>query len=159
MGTRAKRIYRDVSREERFWPKVDKTAGPNACWPWLACGDPTGYGRFVYENADGKRRLGLAHRFAYEVTHGPIPDGLEIDHLCRNRSCSNPKHLEAVTTKVNHERGTQRMRTNCPSGHPYEPPHLGVNKRGWRFCRTCMNESGRKWRMSKRIELTGEGGY
>src|SRR3990172_8553940 len=93
---------------ERFWSKVDKSGGPDACWPWLAYVLPRGYGQY----ADG-RRLVLAHRFSYAQHIGPIPDGLELNHTCHNiaralgecvggdscmhRRCFNPAHLEPVT--------------------------------------------------------------
>lgn len=84
-----------VPVEERFWPKVDRR-GPDECWPWLATLDRYGYGTFH----DGRRLTG-AHRMAYELLRGPIPDGLELDHLCRTRGCVNPAHLEAVTHREN----------------------------------------------------------
>ena len=78
--------------EERFWAKVDKT---DDCWLWTANRTNAGYGHFWLD-----RRMVLAHRFAYELLIGPIPDGLTLDHLCRVRACVNPAHLEAVTNRV-----------------------------------------------------------
>ncbi len=77
---------------ERFWAKVNRL-GEDDCWEWLASSQPHGYGQF----APGGRAGGMttAHRVAYELTFGPIPEGLSIDHLCRNRGCVNPAHLEA----------------------------------------------------------------
>lgn|SRR5438270_7935452 len=66
------------------------------CWPWRGCVQSKGYGCVGRD---------LVHRVVYTITHGPIPDGLTIDHLCRNRRCANPAHLEAVTMKENYERG------------------------------------------------------
>jgi len=80
--------------EERFWEKVDKT---ETCWNWTA-GQQKGYGAFSIA-----RRPTGAHRYSYAAVHGPIPDGLEIDHICHNRLCVNPQHLRAVTSKQNGE--------------------------------------------------------
>lgn len=95
--------------QERFWRKVQKT---DACWLWLACLDSAGYGRFSIV-----RERSYAHQLAYSELHGPIPDGLELDHVCHSndpscpggpcvhRRCVNPAHLEAVTHRVNTLRG------------------------------------------------------
>lgn len=85
---------------ERFWPRVDRR-GETECWMWRGCVNPvTGYGQW----ANGYSIIG-AHRVAYELMVGPIPSGLEIDHLCRVRACVNPAHLEAVTHRENILRG------------------------------------------------------
>lgn len=91
---------------ERFWPKVDKD-GPvpehrpdlGPCWVWVAGGWKRGYGCFYHDN-----RMTRAHCFAYELLVGPVPDGLELDHLCRNKGCVNPTHLEPVTHDENIKR-------------------------------------------------------
>lgn len=87
-------------REERFWLKVDKSGD---CWLWKAGRDTNGYGAF---------ERNTAHRTAYELSVGPIPDGLEIDHLCHVKACVNPAHLEAVTHRVNLGRRVFRARGN-----------------------------------------------
>lgn len=127
--------------EERFWAKVDQR--PDGCWVWTA-GRQRGYGRFW----DGSRGV-YAHRFAFELLVGPIYDGEELDHLCRNRSCVNPAHLEPVTHRVNAQRGIagqvngdrERAKTHCPKGHEYAGANLYVNGRGWRRCRLCVKEA------------------
>lgn len=85
---------------ERFWSKVEKTDG---CWLWKGATAGPGYGRF---RLDGVLRY--AHRFSYEISVGPIPKGLEMDHLCRTKNCVNPSHLQAVTHQINILRGFRR---------------------------------------------------
>lgn len=100
---------------ERFWAKVEKSQG--TCWQWKAFIHPrTGYGFFYYRN-----KTGGAHRFAFEIANGAIPDGMEIDHTCHNRSCVNPAHLRLATTKQNAEN---------PDG-PYASSTSGVRGVSW----------------------------
>lgn len=88
--------------EERFWSKVEKTDG---CWNWTAYIMPQGYGRM---NVNGK--LVMVHRLAYEFAKGPVPEGMEVDHVCFHRACVNPDHLRLTTHKQNNEhmKGAQR---------------------------------------------------
>lgn len=116
------------AREERFWSKVDKT---DTCWLWVSRMFWDGYGNFY---ADSSRPSMRAHRFAYELLVGPIPEGLVIDHLCRVRSCVNPDHLEPVTNQENLRRA---MSTHCPQGHEFTDENTWCDKRGHRQCRTC----------------------
>lgn len=76
---------------DRFWSKVDRSAGPDACWPWTATTSRDGYGRFAYPVTVGGRVH--AHRFSYSLAHGPVPDGLVVCHSCDNPPCCNPAHL------------------------------------------------------------------
>ena len=133
--------------QERFWKKVNKN-GPTLvpklgpCWIWTAAINSHGYGQFM--PILKPRKLVPAHRFAYETLVGPIPEGLESDHLCRNPACVNPAHLEFVTHKINCRRGTvgivagarMRSKTHCPYGHEYTPENTYLNK-GRRVCRAC----------------------
>lgn len=82
----------------RWWSKIDVSGD---CWEWTPPVGNHGYGEFARQ---GERRTVLAHRYAYELLVGPIPDGLEIDHLCRNKACVNPDHLEPVTKSENARR-------------------------------------------------------
>ena len=127
---------------ERFWRKVSK-APDGACWEWLGSKN-CGYGHI---RDSGSMRK--AHRVAYELVIGPIPEGLVIDHLCRNRACVNPSHLEPVSQKENIRRGVSVVAvkmalTHCPHGHPYSGENLYTNRRGWRYCRTCMRRMNRE---------------
>lgn len=124
-----------VSRSEadRFWEKVNKT---EACWLWTGS-LAGGYGRFW---ANG--HMISAHRWAYEAANGPIPDGLELDHLCRTLVCVQASHLEAVTHRENVLRGVgpaavHARKTHCIHGHEYTPENTYKRKGGWRSCRAC----------------------
>jgi hypothetical protein len=91
------------------------------------------------------RRLQRVHRVVWEWLIGPIPDGLTLDHLCRNRACCNPDHIELVTMAENKRRGYSRnainaRKTHCPKRHPLEGDNLMVDKRGYRRCRECALE-------------------
>lgn len=109
----------------------------------------TGY-VYLWWRTPGARYTTGGHRATWEFLNGrPVPVGLELDHLCRNRWCINPTHLEPVTHAENVRRGEcgihQRSRTHCPSGHPYEGDNLIV-RRGGRYCRICMNHANRVYR-------------
>lgn len=120
-----------------FWAKVRKT---DTCWLWFGDRKDTGYGRYKF----GRKNV-AAHRFTYELAKGPIPEGLEIDHLCRVRNCVNPDHLEAVTHLVNVRR-SERV-AGCPPTHVKDT----VTRPSWNgkyalICRTCKKEYDRiRW--------------
>lgn len=137
---------------ERFNAKIRRTA--NGCHEWMAYRGENGYGRFY---VDG--RGALAHRWAYEYFIGPIPPGLQIDHLCKNRSCVNPEHLEAVTGSVNVRRSSNaeaarrraKATTHCPRGHEYTPENT-YQTSGGRACRICKRELGRAHYLANKEE-------
>ena len=118
--------------EERFYSKVARGDG---CWEWIAAKCQLGYGKFWLEG-----QMREAHRVSYELTHGPVPDGLELDHLCRNTSCVNPEHLDPVSHRENCKRVPQP--DVCPQGHT----DFSINYRGHRFCRTCKVQEQRRRR-------------
>ena len=125
--------------EARFWSYVQRGAA-DECWLWIGTTAGKGYGQFAYSNGSGRVREG-AHRIAYTLALGPIPDGMTIDHLCRTHNCVNPAHLEAVTNRENILRGisplAQKARqTHCVHGHSLSGDNLYQNG-NHRYCRIC----------------------
>jgi hypothetical protein len=118
--------------EARFWQNVDKDA-PNGCWQWKGGVTSRGYGEIKVP----KRTP--VHRYAYELLVGPIPDGLHLDHLCRNTACVNPDHLEPVTCRENVLRGLRGLReTQCRHGHELTRDTVYYNRETNRLaCLTC----------------------
>jgi len=110
--------FGDERLPARFWAKVRLGPVPahrpdlGPCWEWMAYRNRKDYGRFGGRRADGGNRMVLAHRWAYETLIGPIPDGLEPDHLCRNHPCVRPSHLEPVTHIVNMQRSPLKWGRN-----------------------------------------------
>lgn len=126
---------------DRLWNRVDRSAGDDECWPWTGSTNGFGYGRLSLGG-----RYVYAHRVAYECEVGEIPEGLVLDHLCRNRLCCNPAHLEAVTHRVNILRGTSPAAARaaadfCHRGHPFDETNTYVRPSGQRTCITCQRMS------------------
>lgn len=120
------------------------------CWDWQGYKTERGYGRL---SVHGKPTP--AHRASYEAFVGPIPDGLVTDHLCRNTSCVNPDHLEAVTQRENIRRGeapsAQSVRSNrCRNGHLFSPANTYVTRSGTRVCRSCQRKYSRAYYAARR---------
>lgn len=125
---------------DRFWAKVVKTDG---CWGWTAATTSDGRGRFNLRNP---ARTRYAYGIAYEWLVGPVPEGLELDHLCRNPNCVNPAHLEPVTHQENLRRAPDAQfyvnarKTHCPRGHEYTAENTAYSKRRTRYCKACTRE-------------------
>ena len=135
------------------------------CWVWTAYVKPNGYGTLTID-----RRPLLAHRVVWEALVEPIPEGMDIDHLCHNdavergeceggdsclhRRCVNPDHMEPVTRKENLSRGFSRSsKTECRAGHPYSSENTYIHpRRGHRQCKTCGNARGREYWARKKAE-------
>lgn len=141
-------------KNNRFWSKVNKT---NSCWNWKGSQNGTGYGK-VFLN----KKYWYVHRFSYELHIGKIPEGLVIDHLCRNRACANPEHLEAVTQKINIQKGLSGKHTNhfnnfkthCPQGHEYTKENTYFRKiKKNRRCKICTRLSNTKSKLKKELIL------
>lgn len=135
--------------ERRFWSKVAlPDAGGHMLWMAARTG---GYGRIGV----GRKTL-YAHRVSYALAYGEVPEGLQIDHLCRVRHCLAPEHLEAVTQQENGLRGEsgkwQQAKTHCPRGHPYSGDNLYVRPDGGRSCRQCVRTAGRKWHPKRKAK-------
>lgn len=134
----------------RFCDKFQWQA--KGCWLWLGAKQPQGYGKFAE-----KGRALVAHRRIYNWAKGHIPPTLVVDHLCRQTSCVNPNHLEAVTHGENVLRGNSPIaknarKTHCPKGHPYIHKNIvvyGENK-NYRYCRACINLRQNAKRLAKR---------
>jgi len=121
----------------------------DGCWDWTAAVSSAGYG--VIQAGGRTNSLLLAHRVAYSIHTGSIAEGRVIDHLCRNRRCVNPYHLEAVSFEENVRRGDtyssgspRRDKKHCPQGHPYSGDNLRMNSNGSRSCRTCIKANARR---------------
>lgn len=131
---------------DRFAKRVALT--DSGCLQWLGATSGGGYAQIKLTPAEGKR-LVYVHRWSYEHHVGPIPPGLQIDHLCRNRTCVNPEHLEAVTPRENVLRSASPVainaaKTHCNHGHPLTPENTYPSPEGWRRCRECKRTKNRK---------------
>jgi hypothetical protein len=154
-----------------FDPSKNWSEYPCLLWDRSLTGD--GYGNLA---ADGKVRK--SHQVAYELTRGPVPEGLELDHLCRVRACFHPAHLEAVTHAENVSRSPlhgvhlgrmNAIKTHCPQGHPYDSKNTKIARNGCRECAICrrtrnlaryheLRKQGYRWRGNKLVKVLECGG-
>lgn len=137
------------SAVDRFTRRIDRDPG-TGCWNWTGSLTGQGYGRI---RVGDKGRV-VAHRFSYELYVGSIPDGLQIDHLCRNRRCVNPAHMEPVTSRENTLRGDapaarQARQTRCLRDHALSGKNLRLRPSGKRECRTCARDLQRDRRLTR----------
>lgn len=152
------------TRSERFWSKVDRSGGPDACWPFLGSTNATGYG--VFHTPTSRK----AHRYAYALENGSPASG-DVDHTCHNssgctkvndcphRRCCNPRHLEDVTHAENVRRGNATAPTNiygpavqthCKWGHEFTADNTRLDRNGYRYCRACAREHQARIRARKK---------
>lgn len=136
----------EENAEKRFWSNVDAEGD---CWEWTRSRNVRGYG---VASVNGKQRP--AHRVAWEFLVGPIPEGMQLDHLCYNPPCVNPDHLEVVTPRVNSLRSRTRpgqsRKTHCINGHRFTPDNTYIRKdTASRQCRTCSYERNKARRLAR----------
>jgi hypothetical protein len=146
---------REQTPLDRFWKNVQKTAG---CWVWQGAVSPSGYGYFNVVERQAKRNFRV-HRWAYRTLVGPIPEGMQLHHTCKNKRCVNPEHLQLVTPRQHIEldeavlSGINARKTECIHGHPFDEENTYYSLRDGRVvrgCRTCRRDSGTRFR-HKRI--------
>jgi hypothetical protein len=137
--------------DDRFMSKVVWNGDEDECWSWQSTQTNKGYGEFWLDGGN----VG-AHRVAYELLVGPIAEGFVIDHLCRNRLCVNPAHLEPVTEEENVRRGdfgsaANARKIECIHGHAFDRENTYISAEGYRYCRTCRRDAARRYAQRRRV--------
>lgn len=135
---------------ERIFNSIDFSS-VNDCWEWNMAQNNKGYGSIRWNH-----QTKVAHRAVYELLVGDIPEGLTLDHLCLNKKCVNPNHLEPVANRENNARGNSRSavnarKTHCLNGHEYNKLNTYINRSGGRWCKTCRNDYMRSYNRRKGI--------
>ena len=146
---------------QRLARRTDIT--PEGCWLWRGAGNPGGYGVIQGRAAptDTGKEIRLVHRVSYYLSKGTIPRGMQLDHLCRNRRCINPFHLEAVTQRENILRGEalsakQARQTHCKNGHEFTESNTD-RKGNHRTCRQCTRDRYLRYREAGKTNVTPRG--
>lgn len=142
--------YIKKTMHHRFWEKVGH--GLNGCWQWMGLKHKGGYGKFF----ETSKKSTYSHRYAYRELRGEVPAGLCLDHICRNRACVNPDHLEIVTNKENALRGVSFVavnakKTNCSRGHSLSGANLVMFPDGRRDCLACQKIRAAKGIAARRL--------
>jgi len=150
-------VKRGAPLRDRLMAKV--RISDAGCWEWLGRRNWAGYGRLTVTSPT---REVQTHRLAYELFVGPIPDGMQLDHVCRNRLCCNPKHLEPVTARENQRRGTSPVSANmaathCLRGHPLDDDNTYLHK-GRRQCKECQRTRTREYLRKRRATALSRAG-
>jgi len=156
---RAKHGPPRLDLRERFWSKV-QACEADKCWPWIGVRMHTGYGAFSLGGERGP--IELAHRAAWILTHGTVPDGMYVLHRCDNRLCQNPAHLflgthlDNIRDMVEKGRNVnppypywQSEKTHCPHGHPYDSNNTRYSPNGKRYCRECNRLNAARIRQAR----------
>lgn len=144
--------------EERYWENVEFRA-TSKCWRWLGTIRPDGRPQIGEGGKYGKTKT--AFRIGYELAFGPIPEGMDLDHLCNNSWCVNPNHCWPVTPKENRGR-REREKTHCPQGHEYNEKNTYYRADGHRQCRVCANDRRKAYLAEKAVaegRIPGVRGY
>lgn len=142
----------------RFCATIGHDYSPGACWPWLGWCYPTGYGAISWRESPAKKKTAAVHRIAWWLAHGPIPEDLTVDHMCRTRNCVNPAHLRLLTVSENSALNGHTLKTHCAQGHPYDEANTYRQPKypTRRLCRACrtLSQSARRKRLRMPTQQT-----
>ena len=137
----AEKLARGAKTDERFWAKVDKRQD-NECWPWQGAKTAAGYGLFWPE----RRTTVTAHRYMYELYYDEeVPVGIDVHHICYNKTCVNPHHLQ-VMSKLENTRDAYKNKTHCAKGHEWIPENFYYKSNGTKDCLKCRRDRSRNRR-------------
>ncbi|HZC05463.1 MAG TPA: HNH endonuclease signature motif containing protein [Ktedonobacterales bacterium] len=131
---------------ERFWSRVEKAPEPDGCWIWQGRLTPNGYGFLSV-----RTKPITAHRYAYTLTYGALPDDVELIHRCDEKRCVRPEHLELADRAIISQRYWSTV-THCSHGHPRTPENTYTTPKGDHLCRLCHNDRIRRYKARRRAE-------